>query len=126
MSSDVKGKRVYSSPRRQQQAAETRRAILDAAHRLFERDGFAATTMEAIAGEAGVSLKTVYLAFETKGRLLRAVWDLVLKGDESNAPVAERPWHVELLEEPDPERKLRLVARNSCVVKVRIAALLGV
>jgi AcrR family transcriptional regulator len=82
--------------------------------------------MDAIAADAAVSLKTVYLAFETKARLLRAVWDLALKGDESDAPVAARPWYVEVLEEPDPRRKLRLLARNSCIVKVRIGALLGV
>src|SRR5258706_5798626 len=122
----VKGKRSYSSPRREQQAAATRRAILDSAKRLFERQGYPATTMDAIATEAEVSLKTVYLAFETKGRLLRAVWDLALKGDDADAPVAERPWYVEALAEPDPERQLRLVARNSCVVKVRIARMLRV
>ena len=33
------------------------------AQRLFERQGYAATTMAAIATEAGVAGKTVYLAF---------------------------------------------------------------
>lgn len=124
MADAVKTKRAYSSPRREQQAAETRRSIFDAAQRLFERNGFPATTMDAIAGEAAVSLKTVYLAFETKGRLLRAVWDRALKGDESDAPVAVRPWYVEVVEERDPTRKLRLLAANSCVVKQRIGELL--
>ena len=64
------GRRPYNSPRRQQQAAATRRAILEAAERLFLRDGYPATTMEAIAGEADVSLKTVYLPFSTKSGLL--------------------------------------------------------
>lgn len=126
MAEVVKTKRAYSSPRREQQAAETRRSILDAAQRLFERDGFPGTTMDAIAGEAAVSLKTVYLAFDTKGRLLRAVWDRALKGDDSDAPVAVRPWYVEVLDEHDPERKLRLLAANACVVKQRIGALLRV
>jgi AcrR family transcriptional regulator len=126
MSEAVKRKRTYNSPRRDQQAAATRRAILEAALQLFERHGYATTTMDAIAADAGVSLKTVYLAFETKARLLRAVWDLALKGDESDEPVAARPWYIEVLEEPNPSRKLRLVARNSCLVKVRIGALLGV
>ena len=73
MSRDVKGKRVYASPRRQQQAAATRRTILESAQQLFERQGYAATTMDAIAAEAAVSLKTVYLACETKSRLLRGM-----------------------------------------------------
>jgi AcrR family transcriptional regulator len=117
--------RSYNSPRREQQAAATRRSILDAATSLFERDGYTVTTMDAIAAEAAVSLKTVYLAFETKGRLLRAVWDLALKGDESDAPVAERSWYVDVLEEADPAQKLRKVAHNSRVVKERIGGLLG-
>jgi hypothetical protein len=68
----------------------------------------------------------VYLAFQTKARLLRAVWDLALMGDDSDAPVAERPWYIDVLEEPDPRHKLRRLAAASCTVKVRIAALLGV
>ena len=88
MAERVKPKRRYNSPRRQEQAAATRRSILDAAaQRLFERQGYAATTMEAIATEAGVALKTVYVVFETKSGLLRALWDLRLKGDEDDAAV---------------------------------------
>ncbi len=122
----VKPKRRYHSPRRQEQAAATRRAILDAAQGLFELQGYATTTMEAIAAEAGVALKTVYLAFVTKSGLLRALWDVLLKGDEEAAPVAERPWYLEIMEEPDPEHQLRLNARNARVVKLRIAGVLRV
>ena len=71
-------KRRYDSPRRREQAAATRREILEAAQRLFERQGYAATTMAAIATEAGVALKTVYVAFETKSGVLRALWNLLL------------------------------------------------
>jgi len=60
----------------------TRRAILLTARRRFETDGYGTTTIEAIAADVGVSSKTVYLAFSTKAALLRAVWDLALKGDE--------------------------------------------
>jgi AcrR family transcriptional regulator len=119
-------KRGYHSPRRQQQAAATRRSILDAAQRLFERQGYPATTMEAIAAEAGVALKTVYVAFTTKSGLLRALWDLLLKGDQDQAGVAERPWYREVLDEPDPVRTLRLNARNACAVKRRIGGVLRV
>src|SRR5881628_2268798 len=96
--------RRYDSTRRRAQAAETRRQILTAAQRRFESDGYAATTMAAIAQDAGVALKTVYVAFETKSGLLRALWHLRLRGDEGDAPVGERRWYLEVLEEPDPER----------------------
>src|SRR5437588_10026425 len=126
MAERVKTKRRYVSPRRRDQAAATRREILDAAQRLFERQGYAATTMAAIAAEAGVALKTVYVAFETKSGLLRTLWHLLLRGGEGDAPVAERAWFREVLEEPDPEHRLRLAARNSRAVKEPARAPLGV
>jgi AcrR family transcriptional regulator len=118
--------RPYNSPRRREQAAATRAVILEAAQRLFERDGYSATTMAAVAAEAGVAVKTVYVAFETKSGLLRALWNQLLRGDEGDAPVAEREWYRKAVEEPDPERQLRLNARNSRAAKTRIAAVLDV
>jgi AcrR family transcriptional regulator len=118
--------RSYNSSRRREQAAATRRDILGAAQRLFERQGYAATTMAAIAAEAGVALKTVYLAFETKSGVLRALWNQLLRGDEGEASVAQRSWYREVVEEPDPQRQLRLNARNSRAAKTRIAGLLKV
>jgi AcrR family transcriptional regulator len=118
-------KRRYESPRRREQAAATRREILGAAQRLFEENGYAATTMAAIADEAGVALKTVYLAFETKSGLIRALWDTLLRG-EPDIAVAQQPWYLEVLQEPDPVRQLQLNARNSTVVKQRVANLLRV
>jgi AcrR family transcriptional regulator len=126
MTQRVNPKRSYESPRRREQAASTRREILAAAQRLFEQQGFAATKMSEIAAEAGVALKTVYTAFETKSGVLRALWNLLLRGDEDDVPVMNRNWYREVLEEPDPERQLRLNAHNSRVVKTRIAALLDV
>jgi AcrR family transcriptional regulator len=119
-------RRTYNSPRRKQQAAATRRAILEAAEDLFCRDGYPATTMEAIASQAGVSLKTAYLPFATKSRLLRALWDLRLKGDEGDPPVAQHEWFLEVMQEEDPIRKLELNARNSRAAKSRIGAMFRV
>lgn len=126
MAERVKPKRRYNSPHRRAQAAATRREILEAAQRLFEQQGYAATTMQAIADEARVALKTVYVAFETKSGVLRALWNLRLRGDRDEVPVAQQAWYREAVEEPDPERQLRLNARNSCARKVNIAALLDV
>jgi AcrR family transcriptional regulator len=118
--------RSYNSPRRRAQAAATRREILETSERLFVVQGYAATTIAAIAAEAGVALKTVYVTFETKSGVLRALWNLRLRGDEADTPVAERPWYQEVLEEPDPERQLRLAARRSREVKLRVGPLFEV
>ena len=126
MSDPVNPKRRYNSPRRVEQAAATRRGILKAAQRLFQEQGYTATTMSAIAAEAGVALKTVYVAFQTKSGVVRALWNLQLRGDEDAAPVAERDWYREVLEEPDPERQLQLNARNSRVAKLRIGEVIEV
>src|SRR5439155_22764974 len=126
MADRVKTRRRYHSPRRREQAAATRGAILEAAQRLFERQGYAATSIAAIAAEAGVAQKTVYLAFETKSGLLRALWHLLRRGDEDPEPVSQRQWFREVIEEPDPERQLRLNPRNARAVKVRAGALMEV
>jgi AcrR family transcriptional regulator len=119
-------KRPYDSPLRREQASATRRRILGAAQRLFERDGFTATTMAAIAAETRVSLKTVYLAFETKAGVLHAVWHVLLRGDEEPVPVGERDWFQAVLDEPDARRKLALDVHNAKVVRGRIGPLLDV
>ena len=126
MAEPVKAKRRYDSSRRRAQAAATRIDILDAAQRLFESCGYAATTMEAIAGEAGVALKTVYVAFETKSGLLRALWNHLLRAGRDATPMAQQEWYREVVAEPDPGRKLELTARNSRVVKERIGGVLQV
>lgn len=123
MSEGVKPKRRYDSPRRREQAAATRLEILEAAQRLFERGGYAATTMADIAAESRVALKTVYVAFDTKSGVLRALWNLRLRGGDEDIPMSQQQMYREVLEEPNPERQLRLNARNSREGKLRIAAL---
>ena len=119
-------RRPYHSPRRQEQAAATRTQILAVAQRLFEHDGYAGTSMAAVAADAGVSLKTVYVAFETKRGLLRAVWHRVLRGDGDSVPVGDQPWFRRVLDEPDPRTQLRLNAQNSHEVKERAGQIMEV
>jgi AcrR family transcriptional regulator len=126
MPDPVKRTRRYESPRRREQASATRREILEAAHRLFADKGYAGTTMAELAGEAGVALKTVYVAFETKAGVLQALWNLLLRGDDGAVPVSEQAWYRAVLDEPDPERQLRLNAANSRLGKVRLGAVLEV
>ena len=118
--------RRYDSPRRRAQAEATRREILEAAERRFVRDGYAATTMAAIAKEAGVALKTVYVVFETKSGVLRALWNLRVRGDQADVPIQDRAWYREVLADPDPERALRLGAHEARLVKERAGGLFAV
>jgi AcrR family transcriptional regulator len=126
MVDEVKGRRAYHSPRRQEQAALTRQQILEAAQGLFELQGYAATAMSAVAAEARVALKTVYLVFETKSGLLRALWDQLLGGADDAVPVVDRPWYREMMAAPDARQILELNARNSRMVKMRAAGLMRV
>ena len=126
MDEPVKRTRRYTSPHRVEQAAATRRQILDVAQRLFEEHGYVATSMAAIAAEAGVSLRTVYLGFASKPGLLIALWHLLLRGDEGPAPVGERSWFRAVLAKPDPSRQLRLNARNARIVRQRAGRILRV
>ena len=125
MADGVKPRR-YDSPRRRAQAAATRRDILEAAERLFVRQGYAATTMGAIADDAGVALKTVYVAYASKSGVLRALWHLRMRGDEDDVPIQERGWYREVLADPDPERALRRGAHEARLVKARAGGLFGV
>src|SRR5215467_3945437 len=84
--------RRYRSPGREQQARRTRARIIAAAGRQFLAGGYAATTMRAVAAAAGVALPTVELAFGTKARLLKAVIDAAIAGDDQPVPMLAREW----------------------------------
>ena len=56
-------------------SARTRSAIIDAALSLFREKGYEATTMRAIAAEAGVSVGNAYYYFASKEHLIQAFYD---------------------------------------------------
>jgi AcrR family transcriptional regulator len=116
-------RRTYDSPVRREQAAATRTKMLAAAQSLFEQRGYAATSIAAIAKQAGVSQRTVYIAFETKAELLRTLWNALLRGAEDAPPVAQLARYKEVLAEPDPARQLELNAHHAVATKLRIGAL---
>jgi AcrR family transcriptional regulator len=84
--------------------------LLDAAHRLFTERGYAATTLPAIAAEAGVSTPTVTAVFRTKPALLQALIQSTVRGDAAPQPLALRPPWQEMLDELDPARQLAMYA----------------
>jgi AcrR family transcriptional regulator len=109
---DVVVKRRYESPRREEQARETRRAILRAAERLFVDPGYAATTLTAVAAEAGVAVQTVYAVFGSKRQLLSTLVDVSVAGDDEPVPLAQRPFVSEIAALPTPRAKLKRYARH--------------
>ncbi|QDP96257.1 TetR/AcrR family transcriptional regulator [Microlunatus elymi] len=86
---------------RQQQAAATRDRIAEAARRLFAELGYGATSMAAIAAEAGVADRTVYSAFGSKREILSMICEQWLE----RAGVRDRA--AQVLAEPDPKRRLQ-------------------
>ena len=112
MSEPVKTRRRYDSSRRQEQARVTRRAVLEAARRLFLDRGYAATTVSAIAAEAGVSVETVYKAFGNKPGLVKAVFDVSIVGDDEPVPLMERERVRRIQQEPDARRKLAMYGEH--------------
>ena len=84
--------RVYRSLRREMQARRTRARIIAAAAQRFLAHGYAGTTMRAVALDAGVALPTVELAFRTKARLLKAVIDVAIAGDDDQVAMLDRQW----------------------------------
>jgi AcrR family transcriptional regulator len=119
-------KRSYSSAKREAQARDTRRAILDAAHRLFVASGYAATTIRAVAEDAGVAVQTVYVVFGTKRELLRQLIERTITGDDEPLPVTERAEATAVAAEPDPRRRAELDAALSRSITERVAPIVRV
>ncbi|MET8256316.1 TetR/AcrR family transcriptional regulator [Micromonospora sp. NPDC005205] len=114
-------KRRYDSSRRQEQARQTRRAILEAAGRLFVDPGYAATPLTAVAVEAGVAVQTLYAVFGSKRQLLSQLVDVTLAGDDEPVALPDRPFVAEIRALADPQAKLARYARHLAEVNARQA-----
>jgi AcrR family transcriptional regulator len=117
---EVAPRRRYRSPLRDQQAQQTRAALLAAATRLFTTRGWAATGMRDIAREAGVATETLYAHFSSKARLLQRVIDIAVVGDEAAVRLADRPEFAALGQGSRSER-IAAAARLVTGVNVRTA-----
>ena len=73
--------RSYDSSGRRAQARARRRRVLEVARALFLSQGYAGTTVAAVADAAGVSPETVYKGFGGKTGLVRALWEEALRGE---------------------------------------------
>jgi AcrR family transcriptional regulator len=120
--SPVKPKRRYDSVRRREQARQTRDAILGTAQRLFLTDGFAPTTISAIAQEVRVSVDTVYKTFGGKAGLVRAICENALAGEQ---PIpAEARSDALQASEHDPRAIIRGWGKLTTEIAPRVAPIL--
>ena len=67
------GRRTAHSERSTPRGERTRRAILDAARRVFERDGYFDSNIEDIVNEAGVARGSFYTYFSSKVEVFRVL-----------------------------------------------------
>lgn len=136
---NVKSKRRYDSTGRQAQAQRNRQAILDTAQRQFLDGGYGATTITAIAREAGVSVETVYKAFGGKAGVVHALYERGLTGlgpvpayersDEMRAHETDpvtimRKWGLLTAEVASVVTPIRLLMRSAAATDPEMAALL--
>lgn len=91
---------------RAERAAVTRRRIADAARHALARDGYGATTLQAIAEEAGVAVQTVYAVYGSKAGILRELREAIVSQPEADARVREA------MQATTPRQCLELLARS--------------
>jgi AcrR family transcriptional regulator len=125
MSESVKrqpgGKRAYSSPRRAEQAAATRLAVLVAARELFVINGYTATTVAEIADRARVSADTVYATVGRKPALLRELVETAISGTEQAVPAEQRAYVARIRAAISARDKITIYAQAITGIQQRMA-----
>lgn len=102
----MKNVKSPSGSLRAERAGITRRRIAQAARSLFAARGYAATTLVAIAVEAGVAVQTVYAVYGSKANILRA-----LSAELADDPAADAAY-VEALTAQDAAEALSHFAHS--------------
>lgn len=94
-----------------------------AAQALFVEQGYAATSITAVAVRAGVSADTIYKRFGSKIGLLKEVLDVVVGGDDDDVPLLERTEPEAMRAEADQHQQVAMFARGMTAQLDRIAPL---
>jgi AcrR family transcriptional regulator len=101
----------------------TRARVAAAATRLFTAHGYAATSVQAVAREAGVAAQTVYNAFGNKPGVLKEALDQAVAGDAAPVTTLARPWVRAALAAADAREQVRLQVEGTREVMERVAPL---
>jgi AcrR family transcriptional regulator len=123
MASSVKAAGTVEYPRRHAKATITRARVIAAATSLFVERGYVAATIGSIAERADVSVETIYSTFGNKRALLSAAVDVSISGIGTARPILEQDWVPALRAEPDPRRRLRILATNGRAILERRGAM---
>ncbi|WP_248581052.1 TetR/AcrR family transcriptional regulator [Nocardioides sp. InS609-2] len=114
--------RAYDTSSRRARAQERRTRVLDVAWEQFRSQGYAATTVGAVARAAGVSEQTIYKTYGGKAGLVRHLRLRALEGDEHSEPAERRSDR--LRSNPDPRRIVAGWARLASEVAPRVSPIL--
>lgn len=117
--------RSYDSSQRADAARRTRLRIIEAAREEFLTRGYHATTIGTLAGSAGVSPQTIYNAVGGKAELLKAVYDVLLAGDDDAVVMNDRPEILRVRTQRSAAATLRAYAGFSTLIFRRVGPLLG-
>lgn len=117
-------KRSYHAPVREQQAAQTRERIAEAAVAEFSEHGWAGTTVAAIAARAGVTPQAVYQAVGAKPALLVRAVETAVAGSADEVMLADRPSFAAVYEPGlSPTQRIRAYAAATADAYRRAATL---
>lgn len=106
--------------------ADTEQRIIQAATKMFLADGYAATTLTAVAQLAGVGERTVYVRFGSKAQLLKRAIDVAVVGDTLSVDVAGRAWTMKSLTAATLEERLDAYASGCRGLMERAGGLIAV
>jgi AcrR family transcriptional regulator len=115
--------RSYDATARQAQSATTRQRIIDAARALILERGYRATTIAAIADQAGVNADSVYALVGRKPTVLRELIEQALSGTDHEVAAEDRAHIQAVRAETDPAKKLAMYARAVRSTQQRMAPL---
>jgi AcrR family transcriptional regulator len=121
-----KPKRRYDASRRRAAADQNRDAVVQSARAQFLDRGYTATTMAAIAEDAGVALDTVYALVGAKPALFRLLIELAISGQRMPVPADDREYVQSIHSEHDPLTKIRIYAHAVTEIQSRLAPLFRV
>jgi len=113
--------RQYNAPRRAEQAARTRRAILDAARELFVAHGYTASTIAEIAARAQVAIDTIYATIGRKPALMRELVEAAISGTDYPVAAEEREYVQRTIQATTAREKFAAYADGIAAIHRRLA-----